>query len=238
MRIALLGYGKMGKAIEKVALQRGHEIVIKIGSNNAEELSTLSTSVADVVIEFSRPELAARHITICNELGLPVVCGTTAWQSEEVSVYENIRKRNGALVHASNFSPGVNLFFLLNSYLAKLMSKWPDYKVSLTETHHTAKLDAPSGTAITLAQAIIDNRQDLQSWTLGQSESNEVLSIQAIRKDPAPGTHTIHYSSTIDEISITHEAHNREGFATGAVMAAEWIIGKKGVFAMKDVLGF
>lgn len=238
MRIALLGYGKMGKAIENVALQRGHEIVLKIGSNNAEELSTLSTSVADVVIEFSRPELAARHITICNELGLPVVCGTTAWQSEEVGVYENIRKSNGALVHASNFSPGVNLFFLLNTYLAKLMSKWPDYKVSLTETHHTAKLDAPSGTAITLAQAIIDNRQDKQSWTLGKSESNEVLSIQAIRKDPAPGTHTIQYASTIDEISITHEAHNREGFATGAVMAAEWIIGKRGVFAMKDVLGF
>ncbi|MBK7007266.1 MAG: 4-hydroxy-tetrahydrodipicolinate reductase [Saprospiraceae bacterium] len=237
MRIALLGYGKMGKAIENVALQRGHEIVLKIGSNNTEDLSHLRPDLVDVVIEFSRPELAAKHITFCNENGLPVVCGTTAWQSDEANVYDIIRKTNGALVHASNFSPGVNLFFLLNSYLAKLMSKWPDYKVSITETHHTAKLDAPSGTAITLAESILNNREDLKTWVLGPSDNDELLSIQAIRKDPAPGTHTIHYSSTIDEISITHEAHNREGFATGAVMAAEWIIGKKGVFAMKDVLG-
>ena len=149
-----------------------------------------------------------------------------------------IHNTNGALVHASNFSPGVNLFFLLNSYLAKLMSKWPDYKVSIDETHHTAKLDAPSGTAITLAQSIINSRADLKSWGLGASDQNDVLKINAIRKDPAPGTHTIHYTSAIDDISITHEAHNREGFATGAVMAAEWIIGKRGVFAMKDVLGF
>jgi 4-hydroxy-tetrahydrodipicolinate reductase len=238
MRIALLGYGKMGKAIEKVALLRGHEIVLKIGSQNAAELSTLKTSKAEVVIEFSRPELAVQHITYCNDLGLPIVCGTTAWQSEEDRIYQMIHNTNGALVHASNFSPGVNLFFLLNSYLAKLMSKWPDYKVSIDETHHTAKLDAPSGTAITLAQSIINSRADLKSWGLGASDQNDVLSINAIRKDPAPGTHTIHYTSAIDDISITHEAHNREGFATGAVMAAEWIIGKRGVFAMKDVLGF
>lgn len=238
MKIALLGYGKMGKAIEKVALERGHDIVLKIGSGNAEDLSKIDAKLVDVVIEFSRPELAAHHIKFCNRLGLPIVCGTTAWQDEEQAIYDTIRQTNGALVHASNFSPGVNLFFVLNTQLAQLMAKWPEYKVGITEIHHTAKLDAPSGTAITLAKSILAERDDIKSWALGTSTHDEVLPIEAIRKDPAPGTHTIRYSCAIDEISITHEAHNREGFAIGAVMAAEWILGKKGVFAMKDVLGF
>ena len=236
MRIALVGYGKMGKAIEKIAFQRGHEVVAIIHSSNAGELNDISIENTDVVIEFTRPDLAPLHLTTLLSKGVPVVCGTTAWHTQEADIYKLAKEKNGCLVHASNFSPGVNLFFVLNDYLAKMMAKWPEYKVEITETHHTAKLDAPSGTAITLANGILTQRPDLTKWVEGQPANENEILIHAIRKDPAPGTHSIAYQSAIDDITITHEAHNREGFATGAVMAAEWSIDKKGVFSMRDVL--
>lgn len=238
MRITLVGYGKMGKAIEKIALQRGHEVVAIIHSSNAGELHDISQENTDVVIEFTRPELAPLHLTTLLSNDVPVVCGTTAWHNQEAEIYKLAKERGGCLIHASNFSPGVNLFFVLNEYLARMMAKWPEYKVDITEIHHTAKLDAPSGTAITLANGILSQRPDLEKWVEGQEAGENDIFIQAIRKDPAPGTHTIRYQSAIDDISITHEAHNREGFATGAVMAAEWSIGKKGVYSMRDVLTF
>lgn len=236
MRIALVGYGKMGKAIEKIALTRGHAIVFRINSSNASEIQNLSPENTDVVIEFTRPELAPDHLTTLIHKQLPVVCGTTAWQHAEHSIYQLVKETNGSLVHASNFSPGVNLFFVLNEYLAKMMVNWPAYKVSITEIHHTAKLDAPSGTAITLANGILEHRNDLTEWVEGKNEKEGSLPIYSIRQDPAPGTHSISYKSAIDDITISHEAHTREGFASGAIMAAEWIIGKKGVFTMRDVL--
>ena len=236
MRIALVGYGKMGKAIEKIALSRGHEIVFRINSLNATDIENLSPENTDVVIEFTRPELAPGHLTTLIRNRLPVVCGTTAWQHAENRIYQLVKEENGSLVHASNFSPGVNIFFVLNEYLAKMMVNWPAYKASITEIHHTAKLDAPSGTAITLANGILEQRNDLTQWAEGNDAKEGTLPIYSIRQDPAPGTHTISYKSDIDDITISHEAHTREGFATGAIMAAEWITGKQGVFTMRDVL--
>lgn len=227
----------MGKAIEKIALTRGHNIVLAIGSGNTAQLSDISPELVDVAIEFTRPELAAEHILCCIRKGVPVVCGTTAWQSKEKEVYDEVHAAGGALVHASNFSPGVNLFFLLNEYLASMMAKWKSYTPSITEIHHTAKLDAPSGTAITIANDILKSRPDLEGWAEGRPAGARELQITALRQDPAPGTHVVSYKSDIDDIVIIHEAHNREGFANGALMAAEWIFGKKGVFSMKDVLG-
>lgn len=226
----------MGKAIEKIALQRGHEIAAIIHSRNAGEINAISHTNTDVVIEFTRPELAPLHLTTLLNNGVAVVCGTTAWHNQEAEIYKLALEKGLCLVHASNFSPGVNLFFVLNEYLAKMMAKWPEYKVGITEIHHTAKLDAPSGTAITLANGILAQRPDLVNWVEGQQANENDILIQAVRKDPAPGTHTITYQSVIDDITITHEAHNREGFATGAVMAAEWSMGRKGVFSMRDVL--
>jgi len=231
MKIALLGYGKMGKEIEKIALHRGHEIVLKVDENTQEYTITL----ADVAIEFSIPDKAVDNIKNCILNQVPVVSGTTGWIQHFDEVKKYCIEQNGAFIYASNYSLGVNLFFELNTQLAKLMHPFKDYQVSLEEIHHTQKLDAPSGTAISLAEQIIKNSEKTQ-WSLNPSLENDLL-ITAKREEHVPGTHSVFYKSPVDEIEIKHTAFNRQGFALGAVIAAEWLVDKKGVFGMKDVLG-
>ena len=231
MKIALLGYGKMGKVIEKIALERGHEIVLKKSSSD----SYLGLENADVAIDFSVPASAVANISECLNKGIPVVSGTTGWLEEYPKMVALCENKNGSFIYGSNFSLGVNLFFELNSYLAKMMSKFKTYSVSMEEIHHTQKLDAPSGTAISLAKGIIENT-DYSSWTLDANPKEKELPIEALRIENVPGTHSIFYTSEVDTIEIKHTAHSREGFALGSVIAAEWLVGKKGVFTMKDVL--
>jgi 4-hydroxy-tetrahydrodipicolinate reductase len=237
MKIALIGYGKMGHAIEEIALQRGHEIVLKIGIENIQDNTLENIRKADVAIEFTGPEIAFDNVMKCLEAGVPVVSGSTGWlqRFEEAKAYCN--KNNGALLYASNFSVGVNIFFAINKKLAELIAPHPEYNVSLKEIHHTQKKDAPSGTAITLAEGILQSINQKKKWVNEVSNNQEELQIISERIDPAPGTHTITYSSPIDDIEITHTAHNRTGFATGAVLAAEFLQNKKGIYSMKDVLG-
>ena len=230
MKIALLGYGRMGRAIENIAKNRGHEIVAKIDKDQIE--GTLEH--ANVAINFSIPDAAVNNIFSALSLKIPVVCGTTGWLEDLKKVTDFTTKNDTAFLYASNFSIGVNLFFKLNEQLAKMMNNQSDYKVNIEEIHHIHKLDAPSGTAITLAEEIIEN-SEYSNWSLSADKSDEIQ-INAIREGEVPGTHTITYESSIDAISIKHEAHNREGFALGAVVAAEWIVGKKGIFKMNDVL--
>ena len=230
MKIALLGYGKMGKVIEKIAFDRGHEIVLKKSGNSTYD----GLSNADVAIDFSVPESAVCNISECFDTNVPVVCGTTGWLDQYDKMVSLCKEKNGSFIYASNFSLGVNIFFELNEYLAKIMSKIDQYRVSLEEIHHTQKLDAPSGTAISLAKGIIENSK-YKNWTLNNPEVDEIK-IDAKRIENVPGTHSIFYDSNVDQIEIKHTAHNREGFALGAVIAAEWIKNKKGVFTMKDVL--
>lgn len=230
MKIALLGYGKMGKVIEKIALERGHEIVLR--KSSADSFEGLEN--ADVAIDFSIPDAAIGNISTCLHTNIPVVSGTTGWLVDYDKMVNLCNENNGAFIYGSNFSLGVNIFFELNDHLAKIMSKFPPYKVSMEEIHHTQKLDAPSGTAITLAKGIIDN-SDYSSWALENAKSDEIL-IDAKRIENVPGTHTVTYNSEVDAIEIKHIAHNREGFALGSVIAAEWLYGKTGVFTMKDVL--
>ena len=230
MKIALLGYGKMGKVIEKIALDRGHEIVLKKSGNSTYD----GLSNADVAIDFSVPESAVCNISECFDTNVPVVCGTTGWLDQYDKMVSLCKEKNGSFIYASNFSLGVNIFFELNEYLAKIMSKIDQYKVLIEEIHHTQKLDAPSGTAISLAKGIIENSK-YKNWTLNNPEVDEIK-IDAKRIENVPGTHSIFYDSNVDQIEIKHIAHNREGFALGAVIAAEWIQNKKGVFTMKDVL--
>ena len=230
MKIALLGYGRMGKAIENIAKSRGHEIVAKIDKDQIE--GTLEH--ANVAINFSIPDAAVNNIFSALSLKIPVVCGTTGWLEDLKKVTDFTTKNDTAFLYASNFSIGVNLFFKLNEQLAKMMNNQSDYKVNIEEIHHIHKLDAPSGTAITLAEGIIENSES-SDWSLSADKSDEIQ-INAIREGEVPGTHTITHESSIDTISIKHEAHNREGFALGAVVTAEWIVGKKGIFKMSDVL--
>ncbi|MGS2739860.1 4-hydroxy-tetrahydrodipicolinate reductase [Sinomicrobium sp. M5D2P17] len=230
MKIALLGYGKMGKMIEQIAISRNHEIVAKIDN----EFTAQDIAVADVAIDFSVPSAAFGNITSCLENGVPVISGTTGWLDNYDKAVELCHKQGGAFIYASNFSLGVNIFFQLNEYLARMMSNLKEYQVSMEEIHHTQKLDAPSGTAITLAEGIIKNSSKT-GWQLDKAGANEIP-ITAKRIENVPGTHSIRYSGKVDDIEITHTAHSREGFALGAVIAAEWIIGKTGVFSMKDVL--
>lgn len=237
MKIALIGYGKMGKAIEEIALQKGHTIALKIDVSNLHEFTAHNLQQADVAIEFTSPHTAFDNIKKCLDLGVPVVCGSTGWLQHWNEIETLCKQRNGTLLYASNFSVGVNLFFELNTYLAKLMAKYSDYEISLTEIHHTQKKDAPSGTAISLAEQIIDNNSIKNSWVNKPSSLPNELSIISERIDPASGTHTVKYTSVIDDIEITHTAHNRKGFASGAVLAAEFIANKKGIFTMKQVLG-
>lgn len=230
MKIALLGYGKMGKVIEKIALERGHEIVLKKTSAN----SYNGLENADVAIDFSIPNAAVANITACLNKNIPVVSGTTGWLDSYNEMVKLCTEKNGSFIYGSNFSLGVNIFFELNRYLAELMSKFNNYKVSMEEIHHTQKLDAPSGTAISLAKGIIDN-STYNNWVLHNPNENEIK-IDAKRIENVPGTHSIFYDSEIDTIEIKHIAHNREGFALGSVIAAEWIADKKGIFTMNDVL--
>ncbi len=237
MNIALIGYGKMGKAIEEIALQRGHDIVLKIDIDNVNAFKQENLSKADVAIEFSSPHSAFGNVMKCLEFNTPVVCGSTGWLDKIEEAKKYCIEINGAFLYSSNYSVGVNIFFELNKYLAQLMSSHREYDVSMTEIHHTQKKDAPSGTAITLAEQILEKIPRKKNWANHISDNPEELEIISERIDPAPGTHQVKYSSTIDDIEIIHTAHSRMGFATGAVLAAEFIKYKKGVFSMKDVLG-
>ncbi len=230
MKIALLGYGKMGQTIERIALERGHEIVLKKDEFNTYE----GLSNADVAIDFSIPKVAVSNISSCFHANIPVISGTTGWLEHYDEMVALCEAKKGAFISSSNFSLGVNLFFELNEYLAKMMSKFNSYQVEMEEIHHTQKLDAPSGTAISLAKGVIENSA-YTNWTLDNPKPKEIH-IEAKRIENIPGTHTVTYNSIVDSIEIKHTAHNREGFALGAVIAAEWIVGKQGVFTMKDVL--
>ena len=240
MNILLLGYGKMGQLIGQLSEYRGHSIAGKINIDNLDELNSLDSSTIDVAIEFSQPEAAVDNIKWAIERGIPIVSGTTGWLDQKPALEQLTLANNGAFFYASNYSIGVNIFFKVNEFLAKLMNETTGYKSSIEEIHHTAKKDAPSGTAITLAEGIIKNMNDLNSWNLseGMSETEHSLPITSKRIDPAPGTHIIRYSSEIDDIEITHTAHSRQGFALGAILVAEWIQGKKGVLSMDDFLSF
>lgn len=237
MKIALIGYGKMGKTIEDVAVSRNHEIVLKIDIDNANELTAQNLSKTDVAIEFTGPQSAFGNIVKCIESGIPVVCGSTGWTEKLDEVRKLVESRNGAFIYASNYSVGVNIFFEVNKRLAELMEQHHEYEIQLKEIHHTQKKDAPSGTAITLAEQILERIKRKKSWVNNITDDPEELEILSERIDPAPGTHMVKYSSGTDDIEIIHTAHTRQGFALGAVLAAEFLQGKKGNFTMKEVLG-
>jgi len=237
MRIALLGYGKMGKAIEEIALERGHEIVLKVNEENLEDFTRDNLLRADVAIEFTNPHSAYENVRQTIGFGVPVVSGSTGWTEKLAEIEEYCKQQNGSFLYASNFSVGVNIFFELNKKLAALMAPHKEYSVTLEEIHHTQKKDAPSGTAITLAEQVMAGIPGKKKWVNEASGDASELSIISKRIDPAPGTHTVKYSSPIDDIEIIHTAHNRKGFATGAVLAAEYIHNKKGIFSMREVLG-
>lgn len=231
MKIALVGYGKMGKIIDEISQRRGHEVVARLKETPNRE----SLKDADVVIEFSNPEAAFENIKVCLENKIPVICGTTGWLDKKPEIERIAVEQNSAFLYGSNFSLGVNLFFAINEKLAKLMNNVDEYQCQLEEIHHIHKKDAPSGTAISIAEGIIENSK-YEAWKLDETKDKE-LGIFAIRVDEVPGTHSVFYRSEVDEIEIKHTAFNRNGFALGAVIAAEWIVGKQGVFSMKDVLG-
>ena len=231
MNIALLGYGKMGKTIEKIATDRGHKIVLTVDKDD----SDYDLSGVDVAIDFSVPTAAVYNISKCITSGIPVISGTTGWLERYDEVVQLCKEKAGAFIYASNYSLGVNLFFELNKKLAKMMNGVADYSVTMEEIHHTQKLDAPSGTAITLAEGIIEHSAK-EKWNLDQGDES-TIAITAKRIENVPGTHTVTYSSEVDEIEIKHTAHNRSGFALGAVVAAEWLKDKTGIYTMKDVLG-
>lgn len=231
MKIALLGYGRMGKEIEKIALERGHEIVLKLDKNSTD----FDISIADIAIDFSTPESAFNNITNCFNNKVPVVSGTTGWLDQYNEAIAKCKENKSGFIYASNFSLGVNLFFELNNKLAEMMNQIEGYDTSLEEIHHTKKLDAPSGTAITLAEGII-NKTNATHWELETKSTTNTIPITAKRIPEVPGTHSVFYNSEIDSIEIKHTAHNRKGFALGAVVAAEWLLNKEGVYSMKDVL--
>lgn len=236
MKIALLGYGTMGREIEAIALERGHSVPVKITSDNRDDISDSELAACDVAIDFSKPDSAVELIEWSLRNGVPTISGTTGWLSDWEKVMALRADVDGAFFYASNFSLGVNVFFALNQRLAELMDPFPDYDISMTEIHHTRKKDAPSGTAITLAEDIIDKVERKQSWTSAREGEIKELPIRSEREGDVPGTHEIVYESSIDKITIRHEAKNRKGFALGAVLAAEWLPGKKGTFGMKDLL--
>ena len=235
MKIAIIGYGKMGKEIEKVAIERNHEVILKIDNNNLSDFSKENFKNVDVAIDFSTPESAYNNILNCFHAGVPVVSGTTGWLKNYDNAVAECKKQNLAFFYASNFSLGVNIFFEVNKHLAKIMNKYSDYDVTIEEAHHIHKVDAPSGTAITLANDIINNVERKESWTKSTPKIKEIQ-ISSIREGNIPGTHTIIYNSNVDKLEIKHEAKNRKGFALGAVVSAEFIQHKKGIFGMKDLL--
>ena len=237
MKNALLGYGKMGKAIEYIALNKGHEIVLKIDIQNNQDFTEAAIQKADVAIEFTGPHSAFENVKKCIAWGVPVVSGSTGWLDQWAVIKNLCEEKNGTLIYSSNYSIGVNLFFELNKQLAQLMQPYNSYDVSRTEVHHTEKKDAPSGTAISLAEQILAQIGRKNKWVNAASENSNELVIQSERIDPAPGTHMVKYSSEVDDIEIIHTAHTRIGFASGAVLAAEFAFEKKVIFTMKDVLG-
>lgn len=242
MKVLLLGYGKMGRTIEQIALERGHQIAGRIDISNRSDMEQLGDDDVDVVIEFSSPEAAADNLKYCLTRGWPVVCGTTGWLSQRTEIEAICAAKQGAFFYASNYSIGVNLFFQLNKVLARFMRNYPSYHVSMQEIHHTEKKDAPSGTAITLAEGILEHFEDKNGWTCqeGSAEAQETdsrkISIESLREGTVPGTHVVRYDSDVDRIEIKHIAHSRQGFALGAVVAAEWLVGKTGIFGMEDLL--
>jgi 4-hydroxy-tetrahydrodipicolinate reductase len=248
MNIALLGYGKMGKIIEKIATDRKHNIVLKIDYNNLDELTAENLKKADAVIEFSTPGSVLSNINHCFEANVPVVVGTTGWYEHLPEIKEQCLRSNNTLLYASNFSVGVNIFFHVNRVLAKLMNNYPYYDVQVEEIHHTQKLDAPSGTAITIAEGIIENLDSKKDWVNvltaegndadDSNIKNDQLLIESFRIDSVPGTHTVIYDSEVDSIEFKHTAHNRTGFALGAVLAAEWAHNKKGFFSVEEMFDF
>jgi 4-hydroxy-tetrahydrodipicolinate reductase len=248
MKIALLGYGKMGKIIERIAMDRRHEIVLKIDLDNQHELTTENLQKADVAIEFSTPATVLNNITQCFNAGVPVVVGTTGWYDKLEQVKQQSEHNSNALIYATNFSVGVNIFFHVNKILAKLMNGYPYYDVQVEEIHHTQKLDSPSGTAITIAEGIVENLDSKKEWlnvltpdgdeTADENVKPDQLLIESFRIDSVPGTHTVLYDSEVDTIELKHTAHNRNGFALGAVLAAEWIQGKKGFHSVNDMFDF
>jgi len=242
MKIALLGYGKMGKIIEEIAISRGHSVVLKVDEHNAKTFTDDQLKAADVAIEFTRPDAVITNMQRCFSCTVPVVVGTTGWYDNLPGMMEECVRDNGTLFHASNFSIGVNLFFRLNEKLAELMKPYPEYEPILEEIHHVHKLDAPSGTGITLANGLINKLERKKQWKLyhetgPSSLKGSDLPIVSMRQGEVPGTHSVTYKSEIDQITITHEAYSRKGFALGAVVAAEWVHTRKGVFTMNDMLG-
>ncbi|MFW5886614.1 MAG: 4-hydroxy-tetrahydrodipicolinate reductase [Bacteroidota bacterium] len=236
MKIILLGYGKMGKEIEKIAVDRKHQIAHKIDVHNKELLNPKDLRKGDIAIDFSTPESAYSNIMTCFEAGIPVVCGTTGWLDKFEEVKKVCLETKQAFFYASNYSLGVNIFFAINKYLAAIMNQFNEYEINMEEIHHTQKLDAPSGTAITLANGIIGEMERFNKWNLDTAQDNETIPIVAIRKNNVPGIHTITYDSEVDLITISHSAKSRKGFALGAVLAAEFILEKQGVFGMEDLL--
>lgn len=236
MKIFLYGYGKMGKAIEAIALERGHSISGKVTIDDQEDLKFLNSGDTDVMIEFTQPDMAPKAIKAGLERGVPVISGTTGWLDQRTEIETFCKEKDGAFFYASNYSIGVNLFFRFSRELARIMNAFEAYDVSIEEVHHTEKKDAPSGTAITLAEGIIEEMDRIKTWTLGTERKAGQIPIKAIRENAVPGTHTIQYQSEIDDITITHKAHSRQGFALGAVLVSEWIKGKKGIFTMEDFL--
>ena len=238
MKIVLIGYGKMGKAIEEISKLNGDEIVLKISSANKDLFTVENIKQTDVAIEFTSPHSAVENLKKCFDAGVPVICGSTGWLKQWNEVAGYCKEKNGCFLYASNFSVGVNIFFEVNKYLAGLMSKQNEYEVSLEEIHHTQKKDAPSGTAITIAEQIMQKFPAKKEWVNNGIENKNQLQIISKRIDEVPGTHKVLYHSFADDIEIIHTAHNRTGFASGALLAAKFIVGKKGVFEMSDVLGF
>jgi len=245
MKIALLGYGKMGRIIEKFALERGHEIVLKIDESNLDQLTTENLQKADAAIDFSTPHSVMNNINACFQAGTPVVVGTTGWYDQMEDVKKKCDESNNSLLWGSNFSIGVNVFFFVNKVLAKIMNRYPQYEVQVEEIHHIHKLDSPSGTAITIAEGILEGVQNKKEWVnelVGSTEDivpkPDQLLIESHRIEEVPGTHTVIYSSEVDELEFKHTAHNRAGFALGAVIAAEWLKDKKGFYSVKDIFDF
>jgi 4-hydroxy-tetrahydrodipicolinate reductase len=236
MKISLIGYGKMGKEIEKIAISRNHTIVNKFDIENINELTVENLKKSDIAIEFTTPETAFENYIKCFEANIPVVSGTTGWLNKYSEIKEIVESQNQTFLYSSNFSIGVNIFFKINSFLSKIMNNFPDYQVEIEETHHTEKKDAPSGTAITLAEEIIKNINKKTSWINELTDENDKISINSLRKVNIPGIHTIKYESPVDIIEITHSSKNRTGLATGAVLAGEYIFGKKGLFTMDDFI--
>ena len=234
MKIALIGYGKMGKAIEQMATKKGHTIITRIDTIDSPERKKIKD--ADVAIEFSQPDSVVNNLEACFDAQVPVVCGTTGWLAHKSNIEASCQQKGGTFFYASNFSLGVNILLKVNEYLAQIMDQYPDYDVSIDEIHHTQKKDAPSGTAITLAEGVIAHLKRKHRWVNKDNSNHEALVINSFREDPAPGTHTIKYSSPIDNLEINHIAHSRDGFVLGAILVAEWIQGKKGVLGMSDFL--